>query len=74
MLTAVLIGWQSCWLWFDWLTEQLAANLHHWLQSEAETIPEEEEEEEESVFSTITSNMGNSLSKKMRDGIECECL
>lgn len=53
-------------------TEQLAANLQQWLQSETEDGDEAADDEEESVFNTITSSMGNALTKKMRDGIECE--
>ncbi|XP_070209297.1 potassium channel subfamily T member 2-like isoform X2 [Littorina saxatilis] len=50
--------------------EQLAANLQQWLQSETEDGDEAADDEEESVFNTITSSMGNALTKKMRDGIE----
>ncbi|XP_076456337.1 potassium channel subfamily T member 2-like [Babylonia areolata] len=47
--------------------ERLAANLQQFMQTE---MDEDEEEDEESVFSTITSNMGNFISKKAQDDVE----
>ncbi|KAK7485655.1 hypothetical protein BaRGS_00023104, partial [Batillaria attramentaria] len=49
--------------------ERLAAQLQHWLQSEA-SDDEVEMDDEESIFNTITCNMGSALSKKVRSGLE----
>ncbi|KAL8625209.1 hypothetical protein ACOMHN_030842 [Nucella lapillus] len=47
--------------------EQIAASLQHRMEME---MDEEEDEDEESVFSTITSNIGNLISKKAKDDQE----
>ena len=54
--------------------ERLATNLQQVLQADADLADEDEEEDEESLFSTITSNMGNALSRHMRDNIEGGCI
>lgn len=48
-------------------SERLTLQLQQWLQSDNEV---DEEDDEESVFSTITSNMGNTLSRRMRGDLE----
>ncbi|XP_025092879.1 potassium channel subfamily T member 2-like isoform X2 [Pomacea canaliculata] len=47
--------------------ERLTLQLQQWLQSDNEV---DEDDDEESVFSTITSNMGNTLSRRMRGDLE----
>lgn len=49
--------------------ERLAAQLQQWLQSE-EGMEEGDLEGEESLFNTITSGLGSSLSKKVHSGLQ----
>jgi hypothetical protein len=56
------------------ILEQLAARLQELLQREVDLSEESDEDGDESIFNTITSSVGNNLTRALRDGIECELL